>query len=243
MFRDRTLFLTGAGGAIGRLVARSFHESGANIFLTDLRAAALEDFAASLGSRDRVRFVETDVGEPAQVADAVGRCVATFGCIDFVVPMAGLYPERAFAATSVEEWKKTIDINLTGVFLACREAVSSLRDNSAIVLVSSIAAHRGSALHAHYAAAKGGVLSLMRSLAIELAPKTRVNAVSPGIIATEMTRDLVAAKGDQLIAQTPLRRFGRPEEIAAIVQFLCSDAASFITGETIHANGGLYIDG
>jgi 3-oxoacyl-[acyl-carrier protein] reductase len=87
------------------------------------------------------------------------------------------------------------------------------------------------------------VLSLMRSLAIELAPKTRVNAVSPGIIATEMTRDLVAAKGDQLIAQTPLRRFGRPEEIAAIVQFLCSDAASFITGETIHANGGLYIDG
>ncbi|MEX2319668.1 MAG: SDR family NAD(P)-dependent oxidoreductase, partial [Bauldia sp.] len=130
---DRTLFLTGAGGAIGGAVARSFHESGANIFLTDLRADALEDFAASLGSRDRVRFVQADVGEPAQVADAVGRCVATFGGIDFVVPMAGLYPERAFTAMSVEEWKKTIDINLTGVFLACREAASSLRDDSAIV--------------------------------------------------------------------------------------------------------------
>jgi len=224
-------------------VAQSFFESGANLFLTDLRIPALEGLAVSLGSPDRVRFAEADVSQSAQVADAMGKCVAAFGGIDFVVPIAGLYPERAFVAMSVEEWKKTIDINLTGVFLTCREAVASLRDNSAIVLVSSIAAHRGSAHHAHYAAAKGGVLSLMRSLAIELAPKTRVNAVSPGIIATEMTRDLVAAKGDQLIAQTPLRRLGQPEEIAAVMQFLCSDAASFITGETIHANGGLYIDG
>lgn len=243
MFRERTLFLTGANGVIGRAVARSFFESGANLFLTDLRAAELAEFAGSLGSPDRVRFAGADTYQPEQTAEAVRKCAAAFGGIDFVVPMAGIYPERTFAAMSAEEWRNTIDINLTGVFLTCREAVASLRDNSAIVLVSSVAAHRGSALHAHYAAAKGGVLGLMRSLAIELAPKTRVNAVSPGIIASEMTQDLVAAKGDQLIAQTPLRRLGRPDEIASVVQFLCSDAASFITGETIHANGGLYIDG
>jgi 3-oxoacyl-[acyl-carrier protein] reductase len=157
--------------------------------------------------------------------------------------MAGLYPEGGLAAMSESEWRRAIDVNLNGVFLTCRSAARHLRDNSAVVMVSSIAAHRGSAMHAHYAAAKGGVLSLMRSLALELAPRTRVNAVSPGIIESEMTRTLVAARGEQLVAQTPLGRLGRPGEVASVIAFLCSDAASFITGETIHVNGGLYVAG
>ncbi len=238
----RTLFLTGANGAIGRTVARLFFDFGANVFLTDLDPVGLEAFAADLGTfPSRIGMARVDVAQAAESADAVARCVAQFGGIDFLVPMAGLYPEAPFASMSENDWRRAIDVNLNGVFLTCRSAAGHLRENSAIVLVSSIAAHRGSAMHAHYAAAKGAVLSLARSLALELAPGTRVNAVSPGIIDSEMTRGLVAARGDQLVAQTPLGRLGQPREVASVVAFLCSDAASFITGETIHVNGGLYM--
>jgi 3-oxoacyl-[acyl-carrier protein] reductase len=243
-FVGRTLFLTGANGAIGRAVTRLFFDCGANLLLTDLDTAGLEEFAVKLGAPpSRVGTAQVDVTQSAELDDAMARCVARFGGIDFLVPMAGLYPEGGLAAMSESEWRRAIDVNLNGVFLTCRSAARHLRDNSAVVMVSSIAAHRGSAMHAHYAAAKGGVLSLMRSLALELAPRTRVNAVSPGIIESEMTRTLVAARGEQLVAQTPLGRLGRPGEVASVIAFLCSDAASFITGETIHVNGGLYVAG
>lgn len=243
-FVGRTLFLTGANGAIGRAVTRLFLDCGANLFLTDLDASGLEEFARDPGAPpSRVGTAQVDVARAAEIDDAVARCVSRFGGIDFLVPMAGLYPESGLAAMSESEWRRAIDVNLNGVFLSCRSAARHLRDNSAVVMISSIAAHRGSALHAHYAAAKGGVLSLARSLAIELAPRTRVNAVSPGIIESEMTKGLVATRGDQLVAQTPLGRLGQPGEVASVVAFLCSDAASFITGETVHVNGGLYIAG
>jgi 3-oxoacyl-[acyl-carrier protein] reductase len=243
-FAGRTLFLTGANGAIGRAVAREFLNSGANVFLTDLSTAGLEEFLLTLGATaSRVDTANVDVTHGSEIEDAVARCVSRFGGIDFLVPMAGLYPERELAAMSEGEWRRAIDVNLNGVFLSYRSAARHLRDKSAVVMVSSIAAHRGSAMHAHYAAAKGGVLSLMRSAALELAPRTRVNAVSPGIIETEMTRTLVATRGDRLVAQTPLGRLGQPGEVASTIAFLCSDAASFITGETIHVNGGLYIGG
>lgn len=243
-FFGRTLFLTGANGAIGRAVARAFLDSGANLFLTDLDAAGLEGFAGELGTApSRIDTARVDVASSVEIDAAAARCVSRFGGIDFLVPMAGLYPEGRFAAMGEGDWRRAIDVNLNGVFLTCRSAAGHLREGSAVVLVSSIAAHRGSALHAHYAAAKGGVLSLARSMALELAPRTRVNSVSPGIIESEMTRGLVAARGDQLVAQTPLGRLGQPNEVASVIAFLCSDAASFITGETIHVNGGLYIAG
>jgi 3-oxoacyl-[acyl-carrier protein] reductase len=243
-FQGRTLFLTGANGAIGRAVARLFRASGADLFLTDLDEVGLAEFVRNLGSSPSgVAIARVDVGESAEIDDAVARCVTRFGGIDFLVPMAGLYPESGLTSMSESAWRKVIDVNLSGVFLSCRSAARHLRENSAIVVISSIAAHRGSAMHAHYAAAKGGVLSLARSIALELAPRTRVNAVSPGIIESEMTRNLVAARGDQLLAQTPLHRLGQPSEVASVVAFLCSDGASFITGETVHVNGGLYIAG
>lgn len=243
-FQGRTLFLTGANGAIGRAVARLFHACGANLFLTDLDATGAAEFAVELGPpAERIRTARVDVGQSAQIEDAVADCAARFGGIDFLVPMAGLYPDKGFAAISDDEWRRAIAVNLDGVFLSCRAAAPHLRENSAIVVISSIAAHRGSAMHAHYAAAKGGVLSLARSMALELAPRTRVNAVSPGVIETEMSRNLVATRGDQLVAQTPLGRLGQPGEVASVVAFLCSDGASFITGETVHVNGGLYVAG
>lgn len=242
-FAGRTLFLTGANGAIGRAVTRMFFECGANLFLTDLDTNGLDELSHSLGAPARIGTAHLDVTDATRVDDAVARCVSQFGEIDFLVPLAGLYPESSLATMSTAEWRRAIDVNLDGVFLCCQSAAPHLRDRSAVVVVSSIAAHRGSAMHAHYAAAKGGVLGLARSLALELAPRTRVNAVSPGIIESEMTRRLVAARGVQLVAQTPLGRLGQPDEVASVIAFLCSDQASFITGETIHVNGGLYIAG
>ena len=106
---------------------------------------------------------------------------------------------------------------------------------------ASIAGHRGSASHTHYSASKGAILAFSRALAGEVAPRLRVNTVSPGIIATPMTTDLVRDRGERLLAQTPLGRFGTADEVAGVIAFLCSNLASFVTGETIHVNGGLYM--
>lgn len=170
-------------------------------------------------------------------------CRDRFGHADFLVTGAGVYRDQLVASMSDEQWRETLGINLDGVFFTCRAVAPLLRDGGAIVNIASMAGHRGSYQHAHYAAAKGAVLSFSRSLALELAPRIRVNAVSPGLIDTPLIRPLLAAKGDELIKATPLKRLGRPEEVARAVAFLCSDWASFVNGETLHINGGLCIVG
>ncbi len=138
-------------------------------------------------------------------------------------------------------WRNGIGVNLDGVFYTCRAAIPRMAEGGAIVNVASMAGHRGSYSHADYAAAKSGVLGFSRSLAIELAPKVRVNAVSPGLIDTPMVQPLMRAKGDVLLDMTPMKRLGTGEEVGRVVAFLCSDWSGFVTGETIHVNGGLYI--
>jgi len=140
-----------------------------------------------------------------------------------------------------EQWRRTLSINLDGVFYLLRRAAPHLTEGSSIVNLTSLAAFRGAFSNAHYGATKGAPVSLTRALARELAPSTRGNAVAPGIIETPMTRELLNVRGDASLQQTPIGRFGRPAEIASVIAFLCSDAASFITGETIQANGGLYM--
>ena len=134
-----------------------------------------------------------------------------------------------------------LSVNLDGVFYTCRAAIPHFSETAAIVNVASMAGHRGSVGHADYAAAKGAVLNFSRTLAMELAPRVRVNSVSPGLIDTPMVRGLMDANGAALIAGTPAKRLGTPQEVARVVAFLASDWASFVTGETVHVNGGLYI--
>jgi 3-oxoacyl-[acyl-carrier protein] reductase len=139
-------------------------------------------------------------------------------------------------------WRACLAVNLDGTMALCRAAVPHMGEGGAIVTLASIAGHRGSAGHAHYAAAKGGVLAFTRSLAAELSPRgIRANAVSPGLIDTPMIAAMMAERGPSLVAQTPLRRLGTAAEVAGAVLFLASDLASFVTGETLHVNGGLYI--
>ncbi|MDC5148873.1 SDR family oxidoreductase, partial [Acinetobacter baumannii] len=140
-----------------------------------------------------------------------------------------------------QEGSKVTAVNLDGVFYTIRAAIPHLRQGASIVNVASMAGHKGSLNHAHYAASKGAVLNLTRTLALELAPNIRVNNVSPGLIDTPMIRQLMQEKGDTLLQQTPLQRLGSSDEVADAVLYLASDFSSFITGETLHVNGGLYI--
>jgi 3-oxoacyl-[acyl-carrier protein] reductase len=243
-FDGRTLLLTGANGGIGRAIASLFHQYGANLLLADLDEPGLRQFADTLDpSGQRVVTMRMDAADPDDASRAVDLAVERFGGIDFLVPSAGLYEAQPFREMQDAQWRRTLSINLDGVFYLCQRAATVLRQGSAIVNLTSVAAHRGAYYNAHYSASKGGLLSLTRSLARELGPTTRVNAVSPGIIETPMTANLIRSRGADSIEQTPLRRLGNPHEIATAVAFLCSDAASFITGEVLHVNGGLYMAG
>lgn len=241
-FSGRTLLLTGANGAIGRAVARLFHTLGANCALTDLDVEGLSLFAGALDPNGaRTLVLRQDAASQADADEAARRTVERFSRIDHVVTSAGLYRERLVKDMGEEHWRRSLAVNLDGVFYTCRAAEPHLAEGGTIVNIASMAGHRGSLAHADYAAAKGGVLTFSRSLAQELAPRVRVNAVSPGLIEGPMVQHLMEARGPALLAQTPLRRLGSPDEVARVVAFLSSDWAAFVTGETVHVNGGLYI--
>lgn len=243
-FTGRTVLLTGASGGIAQETARLFHARGANLVLTDIAAPALEAFAAALDpAGSRVATLPMDAARPGDSAAAVDLARTRFGGIDVLIPAAGIYPHQPFATMTAEQWRAVMAVNVDGVFHLCRAALPALREGSAIINLTSVAGHRGSREHAHYATGKAALLGLTRSLALELAPRTRVNAVSPGIIVTGMTEGLRARRGDALLAQTPLGRHGTAAEVASVIVFLSGDGASFITGEVVHVNGGLYMAG
>jgi 3-oxoacyl-[acyl-carrier protein] reductase len=157
------------------------------------------------------------------------------------VTSAGLYRDQMVHDMTDAQWRQAVGVNLDGVFYSSRAAIPLFIQGSAICNVASMAGHRGSYMHSHYAASKGGVLTFSRTLALELAPKVRVNSVSPGIIDTPLVQPLLAKQGQKLLESTPMKRWGLPIEVAQTVAYLCSDWSSFITGETLHINGGLYI--
>lgn len=242
-FEQKKIIITGATGGIGRATAIKMLNAGAeHIALIDLKLEALLNLKMELGNiNSRVSIHALDVSDFQACESTLKDIFNDYGGFDHIVHSAGIYREELVASMTEKDWHFLMRINLDGTFNICRSVYPFLNDNSSIVNLSSMAGHRGSHSHAHYSASKGAVSSFSKSLALEFSPKTRVNIVAPGIIETTMTTDLVAQKGSFLLNSTPLKRFGTADEVAGVIVFLCSDLASFVNGETIHVNGGLYI--
>lgn len=244
-FTDRIALITGAAGGIGGALARLLASSGATVVLADLDVKAVNRLASEIvADGGRTLSVALDAGDADSVDALVDAVRDAYGRIDFLVPSAGVYPTADVTEISDDDWRLTQRINLEAVFLLTKRALQLMPDGAAIVNVASIAGHRGSPGHAHYAASKGGLIAFTRSLAAELGPRgIRVNVVSPGIIETDLTVDVRAMKGAEWVAATPLGSNGQPEEVAAVIAFLLSDAAAFVHGEAVHVNGGLFMAG
>jgi 3-oxoacyl-[acyl-carrier protein] reductase len=183
-----------------------------------------------------------DATATVDIERAIERCMTRFGKLDYLVTAAAIFEDDPFDTMTDEQWRRTISANLDSVFYICRRAVRVMTDGGAIVNVASEAAHTGgSPKHAHYGATKAGVLAFTKTIARELAPRIRVNAVSPGTIDTPMVSRWLEEHGPDYINTIPMRRLGTPRDVAQAIAFLCGEAAGYITGTTIHVNGGSYV--
>ncbi|MCE9591650.1 MAG: SDR family oxidoreductase [Planctomycetes bacterium] len=239
----KTAIVTGAGQGLGAATAAALHAAGANVVINyfedpqGTNRARAQETAAKLG--DRAVTWAADVRSTEQVQAMIDGAVARFGGLDIVINNAGILRDRTMKKMTEDEWQSVIDTNLTGVFHMCRASAEKMRDGGRIVNLASIAASIGFFGQCNYAAAKAGVSAMARVLARELGKrKITVNAVAPGVALTEMGKSIPEEARTQMLTNIPLGRFSEPSEIASVILFLCSDLASYVSGQTIHVNGG-----
>ena len=244
-FTGKVAIVTGAANGIGAACARLFAASGAAIALWDIDAAAAQTLAAELASAGaRAQGFACNVARSSEVAAALAATVAAFGRVDVLINNAGIFRAAEFLDVAEADWDAVIDVNLKGAFLVgqavAREMVKT--GGGAIVNMSSVNGVMAIPSIASYNASKGGIDQLTRVMALSLADRgIRVNAVAPGTIATELAQRAVLGSAEaaaRIMSRTPLRRLGRPDEVAAVCAFLASDAASYMTGEIVYVDGG-----
>ncbi|MFT5299887.1 MAG: 3-oxoacyl-[acyl-carrier protein] reductase [Mariniblastus sp.] len=239
----KTAIVTGSGQGIGLATATSLHQAGANLVINyfpdpDGLNKTVADYAVA-GLGERCIAAPADVRNPKQLAEMCLTAVKEFGGLDILVNNAGILRDRSFKKMSDSEWGDVIDTNLTGVFNCCKAAIGHLNDGGTIINVASLSAVTGFFGQANYASAKAGVVTLTKVLSKELARQNiRVNAVAPGVVDTEMGKSIPEENRQAMIKQVPLGRFAEPSEIGDVVLFLASDLSSYVTGQTIHINGG-----
>ena len=232
--------VTGATGGIGGAIAKALHVQGANVAISGTKAERLEGLATELGSR--VFVLPCDLRERPAVVQLAETAEKTLGQVDILVNNAGITHDNLFMRMKDEEWDDVIAVNLTSVFLLTRGILRGMmrRRGGRIVNIASISGVLGNPGQGNYAASKAGLVGMTKSLAREVSSRgITANCIAPGFISTPMTDALTPKQVESIAAAIPAAKFGKPEDVAAVVVFLASDEAGYVTGETVHVNGGM----
>ena len=232
--------VTGASGGIGGAIARTLHAQGAGVALSGTRTEVLEALAAELG--EGAHAIPCDLGDAEATVRLVEEAGTALGGVDILVNNAGLTRDNLALRMKDEEWQQVLDVNLTASFRLIRACLRGMMKRRAgrVVNITSVVGVTGNPGQANYAASKAGLIGMAKALAQEIASRgITVNNVAPGFIDTAMTSDLTDDQKERLLSTIPRRRLGAPEDVAACVVFLASDEAAYITGQTLHVNGGM----
>ncbi|MEW5951566.1 MAG: 3-oxoacyl-[acyl-carrier-protein] reductase [Elusimicrobiota bacterium] len=242
----KTALITGAQKGIGYAIAEKLASLGADIFLTDINPEGIKKAAETLSAKYQVKAegFAHDVSKELDCENAVSSAVQIFGKIDILVNNAGITRDNLVLRMKEKDFDDVIAVNLKGPFFMCKSAFKhmSRQRSGRIVNISSVVGQCGQAGQANYSSSKAGLIGLTKSLAREFSKRNvNVNAVAPGFIETDMTAALEEKTRQAIISQIPLERLGKPEDVANAVAFLCSEESSYITGQIIAVNGGIYI--
>jgi len=232
--------ITGASGSIGGAIAKALHAQGVSVGLSGTRRDALESLAAELG--ENAHILPCDLSDADDVATLIERAEETVGELDILINNAGLTRDNLFARIADSDWDRVLAVNLTAAFRLSREALRGMvrRRSGRIISITSVVAATGNPGQSNYIASKAGLAGMTKGLAQEVATRNvTLNCVAPGFIKSAMTDALNEKQRAMILERVPSKRLGSPEDVAAAVVFLASDSAGYITGQTIHVNGGM----
>ena len=238
--KNKSALITGASGGIGSAIARKLHAAGAKVALSGTRQEPLESLANDLG--ERAYILPCNLNDMAAVEALPKQAIDALGSLDILVNNAGITRDNLFMRMSDEEWQSVINVNLTATMKLCKGALRGMMKSrwGRIINISSVVGATGNPGQGNYAASKAGMVGMSKSLAYEVASRgITVNVVAPGFIATAMTDKLADDRKEAILAQIPAGRMGAAEDIASAVGYLASDGAGYVTGSTLHVNGGM----
>lgn len=242
---NRTALITGASRGIGRACSLTLSAAGARVAVAARSRAQLEELAGEIRARGGEACpVDMDLSNADSIKEAIARIARDFGRIDILVNNAGITKDNLALRMKKEDWDLVISTNLTGAFLAIQQVLQGMMKErwGRIINISSVVGETGNAGQANYVASKAGLIGLTKALAQEMGSRNiTINAVAPGFIETDMTHGLSPELKEKMLANIPLKRMGRAEDVAAAVKFLASDEAGYVTGHVLDVNGGIYM--
>jgi 3-oxoacyl-[acyl-carrier protein] reductase len=243
--QNRTAFVTGASRGIGRACALALADAGARVAVGARSAAKLEEAATEIRAKGGEAYaVEIDMSSSESIRNAFAKCIKEFGPVDILVNNAAITKDGLALRMKQDDWDAVIQTNLSGSFFAIQQVLHGMMKErwGRVINIASVVGEMGNPGQANYVASKAGLIGLTKALAREVASRNiTVNAIAPGFIETDMTAVLSQEVRDRMLTLVPLKRMGKPEDVAAAVCFLASEAASYITGHVLDINGGLYM--